>query len=973
MLCGLFMTQNVSAQPANDECATATLITQMATCVTTTVITTGATQSPDTTLLCPFAPTPDDDVWMAFVAATTDPRVDVTGSSGYDPVIQLWDGCGGNALYCSDGTLAGLTETINASGLTIGSTYYLRVFDYYTGPPVTDTFFVCVYDAPTGGPANDDCGGAVSLTEGATCVNTTGDIALATSSLLGCVGTADDDVWYSFTAASVNPIIDVQGSIGFDGVVELFDACGGTSLFCQDATLAGGLETINSTGLTIGNTYAIRVYDWYAAVPSTTTFDICVRTAPVPPSGNNDTCINAFALGCDTTIAGSTATATWDTTNTPDCPAGFITSPGVWYSWVSDGSALTLSTCGQAAYDTRISLFSGSCGALVCEASNDDGTGCSLTSLISEHPTVSGTTYYVLVHGYYGATGTFNLTLTCTPACTPAPVNEDCATAMTTTVAPAGSGTPVTIDNTCAAAGTTSPSCDQFGAIHDVWYSFNSGTNTSISITLALGTATAAHYNVWDACGGTEIGACNDINAVGANVITGLTASTTYYLQLWNGTGEQGTFDLTLEGGPAPPANDLCSGAIWLTVGVDTCQNPAQGNNSGASDSGVPTPSCASYNGGDIWFTAIVPACGDLTVETSDAGGFTDSGLELFEGNCGTLTSLGCDDDGGNGLFSKMTVTGLTPGDTVYIRVWEYGNNVFGAVNVCAWAPARTCDVVTNLWTSHITPSSARLNWDPTCSAHHYRIRGRLISNANWVNIIIFPSDPNFKNVPVLAFGNTYVWQIRSFCDAAEADSSAWSVLDTFTTDCLPPDTNWTDPIGPTGAQLNWTPRPFGAAYEFRGRLVGNTNWVQVVVGPFTTSFQAFGLNPATNYEWQVRTWCDTAGNRKSAWGTLIQFTTLGTPRLGSPDFFDADKNVTGMSVYPNPASDQISLTLNGTRVEDLSVEIYDMKGQLVVEPRSFENGNTLNIDVESLPNGVYHIVLNGEAVIAQQKVVITK
>lgn len=64
----------------------------------------------------------------------------------------------------------------------------------------------------------------------------------------------------------------------------------------------------------------------------------------------------------------------------------------------------------------------------------------------------------------------------------------------------------------------------------------------------------------------------------------------------------------------------------------------------------------------------------------------------MYSGTCGALTSINCDDDGSQatGNFSLLTETGLTPGTTVYVRMWEYGGNAFGTFNVCAWDPV-TC------------------------------------------------------------------------------------------------------------------------------------------------------------------------------------------------------------------------------------------------------------------------------------------
>ena len=134
-------------------------------------------------------------------------------------------------------------------------------------------------------PPNDDCLDAIPLTQEANCTSTAGDVTLASESQPGCEGTAGDDVWYSFTALSPTPTIEVTGSTDFDPVVEVFDGTCGTltSLVCRDNDFTGGgTEIITSSDVdypafTVGGTYFIRTYDWFAPAPASTGFDICVH------------------------------------------------------------------------------------------------------------------------------------------------------------------------------------------------------------------------------------------------------------------------------------------------------------------------------------------------------------------------------------------------------------------------------------------------------------------------------------------------------------------------------------------------------------------------------------------------------------------------------------------------------------------------------------------------------------------------
>jgi len=136
-----------------------------------------------------------------------------------------------------------------------------------------------------------------------------------------------------------------------------------------------------------------------------------------------------------------------------------------------------------------------------------------------------------------------------------------------------------------------------------------------------------------------------------------------------------------------PPANDDCAGAIALTLGSDFASGAITATNAGATTDGTTT--CQSNRVHNVWYTVVVPASGNLTIETDAAtgSGFTDSVLSVHAGTCGSLTNVACDDDTGNGNFSKITLTGRTPGETLYVSVWRYGggSGVDGEFQVSAY------------------------------------------------------------------------------------------------------------------------------------------------------------------------------------------------------------------------------------------------------------------------------------------------
>ncbi|MEM5565999.1 T9SS type A sorting domain-containing protein [Psychroserpens sp. AS72] len=264
----------------NNECSGAVALTvnpDLNCGVTTSGSTIGASQSIAAITCGFFTGNADDDVWFSFVATSTSHVIEVTQGSIGDLVIDLRSGaCNGVNIDCSDG---GGDETIFANGLTIGSTYFLRVYSY-GGNGNQGTFDVCVgTPAP---PPNDDCAGAIVLTSNTTCISTTGTTEYATQSQAGCTGTADDDVWYSFTATATDHTVTVESGTIYDLVLQVFSGTCGTltSLDCEDINAPGAWdpdeEIINLTGLTIGNVYFIRVYSWDSVSSDSGSFSICI-------------------------------------------------------------------------------------------------------------------------------------------------------------------------------------------------------------------------------------------------------------------------------------------------------------------------------------------------------------------------------------------------------------------------------------------------------------------------------------------------------------------------------------------------------------------------------------------------------------------------------------------------------------------------------------------------------------------------
>ncbi|MBK7344230.1 MAG: hypothetical protein IPJ06_14745 [Saprospiraceae bacterium] len=130
---------------AHDNCSGAIVLT-VDTDETCNTATNGSsingTQSLNAITCAGFAGDADIDVWYSFVATNSTHIITVDGAANMDAVIDLRSGmCNGTNIDCSDATTADGIEVITATGLTVSSTYYVRVYDYDAGG---GDFTICI-------------------------------------------------------------------------------------------------------------------------------------------------------------------------------------------------------------------------------------------------------------------------------------------------------------------------------------------------------------------------------------------------------------------------------------------------------------------------------------------------------------------------------------------------------------------------------------------------------------------------------------------------------------------------------------------------------------------------------------------------------------------------------------------------------------------------------------------------------------
>lgn len=135
------------------------------------------------------------------------------------------------------------------------------------------------------------------------------------------------------------------------------------------------------------------------------------------------------------------------------------------------------------------------------------------------------------------------------------------------------------------------------------------------------------------------------------------------------------------------PVNDNICNATYIYGNSCSCNYNTYTTDL-STNSPQANPGCASYNGRDVWFSTKVPSSGQLVISTQ-ANHITDGGMAVYRGSSctGTLTLLACNDNT-IGNMPQISLTGVNPGDSLFIRFWAFNNAQSGAFGLCIRDPA---------------------------------------------------------------------------------------------------------------------------------------------------------------------------------------------------------------------------------------------------------------------------------------------
>jgi len=259
---------NFIAPPANDDCANATSLTVNSDflCTNTTSGTVAEATASSTVNVCPgSANNANNDVWFKFVATSNEHRIElqnVTGSQTnlYHSVFDAGATGDCSTLTASDAIFCSDPNTSNLTALTIGNTYFIRVYANDTGTHDT-TFDICVGTTPLP-PSNDDCIDAVVASsfpfelavDASAATNNGGFVDVA-----GCGGAMNDGVWYEMVGDGSNVTITISPT-GWDAKIAVYTgSCGTFTCIAESNTGSVGNVEAETFTSTAGVTYYINI------------------------------------------------------------------------------------------------------------------------------------------------------------------------------------------------------------------------------------------------------------------------------------------------------------------------------------------------------------------------------------------------------------------------------------------------------------------------------------------------------------------------------------------------------------------------------------------------------------------------------------------------------------------------------------------------------------------------------------------
>jgi hypothetical protein len=383
-----------------------------------------------------------------------------------------------------------------------------------------------------------------------------------------------------------------------------------------------------------------------------------------------------------------------------------------------------------------------------------------------------------------------------------------------------------------------------------------------------------------------------------------------------------------------PPVFVVASGPITY-AGFDMWIEGCETGNGGGGQVGCPTPSSVSASAGDE---------GEIDVTWTAADGETEHKIQWSAVGSGNW-------DGTTVSGSSYSITGLAENTEYLVRVRTFcdagGASQYVLANN-ATTVSNACGIPSSLSGGAATATSIDLSWSAETGAT-YKVRYRPLTGGAWQTA---NAATNSTTLSGLNQGTPYQWQVRSFCPAGPTMYSAPEVTGT-STGCADPSELATTDVTENSATLSWSAVTGAVKYKVRMRDGGAWQYYK----PATNSVAVSNLNVAGNYTWQVRAMCTGIGSKYST-STL----NLLPPRFGA--FDEAEE----LAVYPNPASEVVSVVIPEYQLGG-TLDVLNSNGMLI-ETMSID-ATEMTLNVSEYGTGIYMVKVTSIDGVEVQQIVV--
>ncbi|MDP4264558.1 MAG: hypothetical protein Q8941_18655 [Bacteroidota bacterium] len=613
-------------------------------------------------------------------------------------------------------------------------------------------------------PSNDECSSAILLpvnNDNSNNVVYSGNTGYSTQSLPSCFasGYGAKDVWFKFVATASTHRITVTPTGSNRCAFEVFSGiCGSlVSLACAHTGALYDPDVALLNNLIPGDTYYLRLWDYYGEGTPTRTFDICINTATV--FVDNDDCINAAVVVPSPDVNYSSSVNCYNYGATQSMPGCFATADGdVWFKFTAVNSRQKIIVWTNEIMSPVLEIFNGSCGNLTSMACRYTGNGGDDYYVDADISTfIPGNTYYYRIYGGNNVRTTITTFILTLPS---PPLNDECSGAIMLAVNNNTSCTNIYSGNVGYSTQSL-PSCMATGFdAKDIWFKF---VATAATHTIAV-TSTSSDFYLCQvykgSCENLVSLACTDLGNSGTVSLNNLIVGNTYYLRLWDhygGGSVYRTFTVCITTSSTVIDNDECINSLTVIPSIDA--NPGTAINSNNYAATQSRPGCLGIAEDDVWFKfTATHRRHRIFVQTADN---ISPVIEVFMGNCGSLSSIGCQNSGsgGGGNYVDADISYFTPGITYYYRVYgSPGDNIRTNISTYITTPPVSVPVCQN--------GGVLLMTDIYGSSYQWQVN----TGSGFVNV---PNDPNYSVSNTIdldiyqAPSSMYGYQYRCLVDSA--------------------------------------------------------------------------------------------------------------------------------------------------------------------------------------------------------------